>query len=640
MTQSWAFGPHLNGFHNVGTQLLAQLHRRTKHQLALSHARNDRITTPDDLAERQAEIRAAVLAGVGGLPDAEAGPPPYEEVGRIDRDGFVLHKLIIETAPGVYAPALLSIPTGLSGPTGAVLFSCGHAENGKASALYQSACARFARNGLVTLVLDPIGQGERWSYLAPDGTVQVACNTHEHSYAGAQCWWLGDSITRWFVHDARRAIDLLVSLPEVDPQRIAAVGNSGGGTLTTWLMALEPRLAAAVPSCFVSFRTAILRSGIAQDAEQHLLGVAANGIDHEDLVIAMAPRPVLVSSANHDFFPIDGTVRTVARARRAYDLLGAGDQLQHVRVDDRHGFGHDLAIAATRFLVERFLPGRTVDDTDPDVLSDAEVQCTATGQVRLDRPESRTVFDLNLARYGQLTATATTDPAARRAWLAERVLGPRDVPAELFPRWFAPRTEDGVTIRQVCWSSEADLLGSGVLVTGTQPPTAVEIVLLDHGTSDIDAHRDALLTAARAGVASLVVDVRGSGSLLPDPVNPRPVDADYGTLFLILTGLLWLGDSLAAGQVFDVLRAAELARVDPIIGLGDGELRIRGEGAGAFLAQLACELDPTLGEPVLTGTTIVPHAVLTQRLHGDDRSWLSVLPGLPVTRPAVPAPAG
>jgi len=634
---SWTFGSHLDGFHDVGSQLLAHLRRRTERQLAAAHERNDRIASPVDVAERQAEIAELVLAGMGSLPPRQPGPPPYEEVGRIQRDGFVLHKLIIETVPGVFAPALLSIPDDLAGPTGAVLFSCGHSVNGKAAPLYQAACARFARNGLVTLVLDPIGQGERWSYVEPDGSVSVPCNTHEHSFAGVQCWWIGDSITRWFVHDARRAIDLLESLPQVDPARIAAVGNSGGGTLTTWLMALEPRIAAAVPSCFVTDRAAILDTGHAQDAEQHLLGDPERGIDHEDFLIAMAPRPVLVCSANHDFFPIDGTVRTVARARRIYDLLGAGDRLQHARVDERHGFTPGLAITATHFLVGLFLPGREVDLTDPEVLTDAEVQCTRTGQVRLDRPGAPTVFDLNRERHERRTDAA--GQAGAQEWLAEQVHRPRRPSAELFPRWFAPTQEGDVVVRKACWSSEIDLLGCGVLVAPAgNSPVSVEIVLLDGGTADIDTHREALITTAAAGTGSLVVDVRGVGALQPHPVSPREVTEDYGTLFLVLTGLLWLGDSLAAGQVFDVLRAVELARTDPIIGLTDPtQVRLRGVGAGAFLARTAALLDPSLGAPLVEQETVVPHDILTRRLHGKDRDWLSVLPGLP--HRATPAPA-
>lgn len=128
----------------------------------------------------------------------------------------------------------------------------------------------------------------RSASLDAGGNEVIAANVPEHSHAGIQCWWAGDSIARYFVSDARRMLDYLAARPEVDPARIGAAGNSGGGTLTCWLTLVEPRLAAAVPSCFITAREHYQRSGQAQDPEQIIPGGALHGLDHEDFLIAMA----------------------------------------------------------------------------------------------------------------------------------------------------------------------------------------------------------------------------------------------------------------------------------------------------------------------------------------------------------------
>src|SRR5699024_8330572 len=127
----------------------------------------------------QDEIRAAALAGVGGLP-ATGSPLEPEVVGSIAGDGFSVDKLIISSLPDYFVTANLYRPDGIVDPVGAVLFVCGHSDSAKAFPRYQSVCSRLARNGLIALAIDPIGQGERLSYLGDDGKPVIRPGTSEH----------------------------------------------------------------------------------------------------------------------------------------------------------------------------------------------------------------------------------------------------------------------------------------------------------------------------------------------------------------------------------------------------------------------------------------------------------------------------
>ncbi|HEV8637322.1 MAG TPA: acetylxylan esterase [Chloroflexota bacterium] len=626
---SLGFRPFLDGYHDASLQLQAQVYRRSEALFAEAERRRDAIATLDQLRAHQAYLRETTLAAIGGLPPDDTPLSP-EHVGARRGDGFEVEKLIYQSLPGVHCTANLYLPRGLGAKTGAVLFLCGHTEPAKAYPFYQAVCQRLARNGLVALALDPIGQGERKSYLDADGRELVRWGVPEHTYAGVQCWWQGHSIGRYFVHDARRAIDYLLTRPEVDPARIGVTGNSGGGTQATWLMLLEERLAAAAPATFLMARRDYMWTGQAQDAEQIIPGGTLAGIDHEDFLLAMAPRPVLVLAADYDYFPVGATIRTVERARRVYELLGASADLELAHTPGLHEYHPALARAATAFFVRHLGAGRdaALDDAEPRPLEPAELNCTRSGQVLLDRPDTRRVFDLNLEAFQE------RERRDDRAWLRQVVHRHRQ-PCPFYPRWLPGPVVEGAKVLHGYWWSEADICGAGVLVVPEgRPYRELVVALFDRGTAEIDERRDWVLGRIRDGPAAvLALDVRGTGALAPHQLNAHPMDAFYGTIYKLATDLLWLDDSLAAGRVYDVLRAFALAREDHEIDLGGRPIRLFGAGRGAFLARLAAALDSGVDGVELEDAPMSPAGVVADRLYPEGAEWQCLIPGLALTAP-------
>src|SRR5262249_58011457 len=96
------------------------------------------------------------------------------------------------------------------------------------------------------------------------------------------------------------------------------------------------------------------------------------------------------------------------------------------------------------------------------------------------------------------------------------------------------------------------------------------LAVFDQGTSDIDAWREWLLARVRGGQAVLVLDVRGTGAIIPRAINPRPFEGHHGTIYKLVTDLLCQGDSLEAIRIYDLLRAVELVQGDPEIDIGGG----------------------------------------------------------------------
>src|SRR5262249_45550210 len=187
-----------------------------------------------------------------GLPDA-SGPPPVKIVDRIDADDYIVDKLVYQSFPGYYVAALLYLPKNLAGRIPAILSPCGHSTVGKAEPAYQTLHLNLVKRGYAVLTYDPVGQGERsqfWDAARGRSKYNLTCG--EHAVLGNPLYLLGTSLARYRIWDGMRGIDYLTSLPQVDPGHIGCIGNSGGGTLTAYISALDPRVLVAVPSCYIT----------------------------------------------------------------------------------------------------------------------------------------------------------------------------------------------------------------------------------------------------------------------------------------------------------------------------------------------------------------------------------------------------
>src|SRR5579883_643282 len=177
------------------------------------------IRTPAALEARNRFVRQKFIEMIGGFPERTPLEPKIVKV--IERDGYRVENLMFQSRPNLWVTGNLYVPTSGSGPRPAIISPCGHYPLARMIPTYQLAYQSLARAGFIVLAYDPPGQGERRYYWNPDTDVsEVSSPTYEHSMPGQLLLLMGTSLTAYMVWDGMRAVDYLLTRPEVDGKRI------------------------------------------------------------------------------------------------------------------------------------------------------------------------------------------------------------------------------------------------------------------------------------------------------------------------------------------------------------------------------------------------------------------------------------
>jgi cephalosporin-C deacetylase-like acetyl esterase len=494
---------------------------------------------PADVHKRQKDLKAKFLQALGGLP--KKTPLNAKTVGRQKRDGYRIEKVIYESRPQHHVTATLYLPDGKP-PFPGVLMPIGHSANGKAAASVQRGAILLARNGLAVLAYDPIGQGERRQLLDSRGKPAVSSSTAEHTLTGIGALLVGQNTATYRIWDGIRSLDYLAGRPEIDPKRLGCTGCSGGGTLTSYLMALDDRIAVAAPSCYITSLERLFATIGPQDAEQNITGQVAFGMEHADYLTLRAPRPTLICAATRDFFDIQGTWTTFREVKRIYGLMGHGERVDLFESDTGHGFPRSQREATLRWM-RRWLLHKDDAPVEEDVpiAKDADLQCTRTGQV-LEDLKGKSVFHLNAERARALAdrraRTQADRPAGEMLKDVARLIGVAlPVPA-------AKRAEvgevvrEGYRIKKLAFTTEPGITVPGLLFTrGKKDSGPLVLYLRSEGKVAGAAPGGELEKLVKSGRRALALDLRGMGETAPGKVavgGRSYFGADFKEAFLAL----------------------------------------------------------------------------------------------------------
>jgi len=323
----------------------------------------------------------------------------------------------------------------------------------------------FARNGMAALCYDPVSQGERYQVIDHDGgsshfediprklavphpAVRHLCTT-EHTLMGIGSILLGENIAQYRIWDGMRAIDYLQSRQDIQADKIGCTGNSGGGTLTSYLMALDDRIIAASPGSYLTTFQKLIETKGPQDGEQNIFSQIAFGMDAADYVMMRAPTPILICGGTRDStFDIRGTREVFQQANRFYSHLGFPERVALHEADVPHGYyiQHREAVARWmhRWLVghEKVIwekprsewPAKVTDEflrslSEP-VWTPEQLQCSQRGQVMLMEGE-RSVFEMNTDKAIALTKLRQEKwraaSATKKRQIIQRAIGMKEI---------------------------------------------------------------------------------------------------------------------------------------------------------------------------------------------------------------------
>ncbi|HTU17084.1 MAG TPA: acetylxylan esterase [Gemmataceae bacterium] len=525
-------------------------------------------------------------------PFPEKTPLNARVTGTVERDAYKIDKVIFESRPHFLVTANLYVPKGKKPPLPGVVGTCGHSLNGKAAETYQSFAQGLARMGYVVLIYDPIGQGERLQYGHLDQKRRPRPGVGEHLHGGNQQFLVGEFFGSWRAWDGIRALDYLLSRPEVDPKHIGVTGNSGGGTMTTWLCGVEQRWTMAAPGCFVTTFRRNLENELPADTEQCPPHALALHLDHADFLAALAPKPVILVAKERDFFDVRGAEEAYGRLRRLYGLLGAEDNVKLFIGPTEHGYSQENREAmyqwfnhATRVSDARSEPKLTME-------KDQTLWCTPNGQVA--ELKSRTVFSFTREKSqalahkrGKLSekelrqAVATLLRLPERAGVPEyrilRAIGGRKYPKP-HATSYAVETERGVFAVVYRLSERRH---------DSRPSRGQTraILYVAHHSSDAELRDEPLLAELlRAEPRSTLYtcDVRGIGESRPDTCGQNQFLTPYGSDYFYAIHALMLDAPYIGQKTFDVLRV-----LDWLKSFGHKEIHVVGKGWGSLPATFA-----------------------------------------------------
>ena len=533
------------------------------------------VKSRSQLESLQTSLRASFLQLLDGLP-AAPGPLAVQKTGMIEAEDYLIEKLVFESFPGYFVPALLYKPKKLGARVPGVLSPCGHSTVGKAAGPYQVLHINLAKRGYVVLTYDPVGQGERsqyWDATRRRSLFNLSCG--EHAVLGNPLYLLGTSLARYRIWDGIRGLDYLASLPEVDATRIGCVGNSGGGTLTSYIAALDRRVTAAAIGCYITTLRRRMGNRIQQDPsadpEQDLFGFVSEGIDHAGLLAMMAPRPTLLCTARFDFFPIEGARETFDEARRLYEMAGAGDRISRFEAPEKHGL-----TAPQRRAIYAWFDRWLLDRADPGSSAAPEFAV-----------KPRAPLQLQVCATGQVGLTFRSRPLLPLAF-------------EEFEKKPKPK---GMPLQELL-NLDFDLASPHIseLAAGSNGNQTMVVCINDNETRDWRAETEFLGELRRRNFAVVVVDPRGVGSqrlamAVADHAYCDPLD---GVEENIAYNAFLVGKSLLGMRTTDVLATVRNLKKER-----DGRRMVlcarRGSAlAACFAAAVEPSIDRVATEEMLT----------------------------------------
>ena len=534
-------------YHHLANLAYADLQKRSQEV--------ERINTLAEWKQRQKWIKKALLEAVGAFPTKT--PLNATIVKTYEKGFYRLENIIYESQPGYYVTSALFIPTNVKSAP-AIVYCSGHSDNGYRSNGYLNEILNFVAKGFIVFAFDPVGQGERLQYYnIKTNKSRFKWPSYEHSYPGAQLFITGNTLARNFIWDGIRAVDYLLTRPEVDPSRIGITGRSGGGTQSAYIAAFDDRVKAAAPENYITNTRRLFQAMGPQDAEQNFFYALEKGLDMADLLAVRAPKAMLVVTTTQDMFPIQGAIETCNEVARIYKAYGKPENLNMVTDDAPHATTLKNREASYVFFQKALNNPGNPKEQEVKLPSPEELKVSETGQVSTSL-NSQTAFSINSGDATKRMQRLETDrqdiPDHFTSVLqsAKQLSGyqePKETPAP----WFAGRIQrSGYVIEKYLLQGEGNYMIPYIILK-PQVPTHKAMLYLNPSGKAADVQEGGEMEwFVKNGVMVVAPDLVGTGEMGPGEFKGDSY-VDSVSYNLWFAGIL-TGRSIVGIQAADLVR--------------------------------------------------------------------------------------
>jgi len=309
-------------------------------------------------------LRKQILFAAGLWPLPEKPPLNFKIWNRLERDGYTLEKVYFQSLPNFYVGGTLFRPIDPQPKRHpGILSPHGHAQLGRLNegdaASYIARGITFARMGCTAFMWDMVDYNDSARHLSgayeDENYGLVHRQPWSHNQDNRMLWNL--SILGFQLWNSIRALDFICELPEVDTNRIGCTGESGGGTQTYNLYAVDDRINVAAPVCMVS---AYMQGGcVCENAP--LLRIDTNNVD---IGATFAPKPLILVNSAQDWTQHTPDVEYPA-IKKIYDLYDAADHVSQIQIDAPHGYNLAMREAVYKWFAKWLNLPFAEDFTEP-----------------------------------------------------------------------------------------------------------------------------------------------------------------------------------------------------------------------------------------------------------------------------------
>ncbi len=542
--------------------------------------------------ERRCQVDLALRKAIGLERLPERSPLNAHVVHRYDMGDYTLENIIFYSRPdspvtgNLYRPKIAA-----GGKRPAVLCPLGHSlDAGKGTTEYQILCIKLAELGFVVLTYDAIGHGERL----------ISGNTHHE--AGFALLPLGQTIAGWMVWESMRAIDYLLTLPELDPERIGVTGNSGGGLNTLFTSALDERVRAAAIAGYVFHFNNWIKYAGSHCTCCYLPGLY-RAMEWFEIAGLIAPRAVLMMQGERDaIFPISGARRAGRNTEALYSLLGHKGMARFDEISGQpHAYSRPYRERMYGWMLFHLMgqgKGEPIDEGDIQPLpeNDPRLICDKESTIMAKVPS---VVDLARNQAQQVVAALPPEGSsevrhATQCLISELTAPPNREPDNLTPLSFEKSTIPAGILEKVFFLSEDGQPVPGLLwLPGDRPAPHRTVIIVDNRGKTTVAESGIVEPLMERGFAVLSVDLRGRGETLG-----KSGTREDNNFHFAVHSVMW-GRPAVGRRAFDLKRTVDFVqrRED----LSSEDLTVVGFGDEALTALVATADDRRIKQLACAG---------------------------------------